>query len=180
VAQQALCRAERTRLIRQSDPGLWENAAAQWRALGQPYPAAYARWRQAEALMAARHARAEAAAALGEASEIATSLGAAPLVAEISALARAARLGGQAGEPSPQPPPVPGEAAGLTRRELEVLELLAEGLTNREIAEKLYISRKTAGVHVSHILRKLDANNRGTAAATAHRLGLVDSSPHAR
>ena len=59
---------------------------------------------------------------------------------------------------------------GLTPRETEVLALVAHGLTNREIADELVISVKTASVHVSHILRKLDAPNRLEAAAIAHRL----------
>ena len=61
---------------------------------------------------------------------------------------------------------------GLTAREGQVLKLIARGYTNREIAEALVISVKTAGVHVSHILRKLDAANRREAAAIAHRLVL--------
>ena len=60
----------------------------------------------------------------------------------------------------------------LTERELQVLSLLAAGLTNREIAEKLYISQRTAGVHVSHILSKLGVANRVMAAAAAQRLGI--------
>jgi DNA-binding NarL/FixJ family response regulator len=62
------------------------------------------------------------------------------------------------------------DALGLTPREAEVLALVARGYTNREIAEALVISVKTASVHVSHILRKLDAPNRREAAAIAHRL----------
>ena len=61
----------------------------------------------------------------------------------------------------------------LTAREREVLERLVLGRTNRQIAGELFISVKTAGVHVSHILAKLGAANRGEAAAIAHRLGLV-------
>jgi DNA-binding NarL/FixJ family response regulator len=61
------------------------------------------------------------------------------------------------------------EALGLTAREAEVLALMARGLTNREIADELVISVKTAGVHVSHILSKLDVPNRLEAAAIAHR-----------
>ena len=64
------------------------------------------------------------------------------------------------------------EQLGLTPREAEVLALVARGLTNREIAAELVISVKTAGVHVSHILRKLDAPNRLEAAAIAHRIAL--------
>ena len=59
---------------------------------------------------------------------------------------------------------------GLTAREAEVLALVARGYTNREIAVALVISVKTASVHVSHILRKLDAPNRLEAATIAHRL----------
>ena len=69
--------------------------------------------------------------------------------------------------------PPAGAELGLTARELEVLQHLARGATNRQIAEALYISVRTAGVHVSHILGKLSAANRGEAAAIAHRLGLV-------
>ena len=61
--------------------------------------------------------------------------------------------------------------------ELEVLALVAAGHTNREIAAQLYISDKTASVHVSHILAKLGVSNRGQAAAAAHRLGLVPAPP---
>jgi DNA-binding NarL/FixJ family response regulator len=58
-------------------------------------------------------------------------------------------------------------------RELEVLEHVALGQTNREIAADLFISTRTAGVHVSHILEKLGASTRTEAATAAHRLGLV-------
>ena len=64
----------------------------------------------------------------------------------------------------------PEETLGLTPREAEVLTLVARGYTNREIAATLVISVKTASVHVSHILRKLDAPNRLEAAAIAHRV----------
>ena len=67
----------------------------------------------------------------------------------------------------------PAEQAGLTAREREVLELLSEGRTNRQIGETLFIATKTASVHVSNILAKLQVANRGEAAATARRLGLV-------
>jgi DNA-binding NarL/FixJ family response regulator len=63
---------------------------------------------------------------------------------------------------------------GLTPREVEVLALLVAGQTNREIAETLFISQHTAGVHVSHILAKLAVRTRTEAAAAAHRLGLTN------
>jgi DNA-binding NarL/FixJ family response regulator len=66
----------------------------------------------------------------------------------------------------------PGETE-LTAREREVLELVAAGRSNRQIAETLYIAEKTANVHVSNILRKLGVSSRGEAAAAAYRRGLV-------
>ena len=63
--------------------------------------------------------------------------------------------------------------AGLTARELEVLALVAEGLRNAQIAERLVVSEKTVDHHVSAILRKLDVRTRGEASATAARLGLL-------
>src|SRR5207247_3700380 len=96
----------------------------------------------------------------------------------LEALARRARIRLPAGEPAAAPEAVSGAAAaaaelGLTAREREVLEHLALGRTNRQIADELFISIKTAGVHVSHILGKLGAANRSEAAAVARRLGVV-------
>jgi DNA-binding NarL/FixJ family response regulator len=78
--------------------------------------------------------------------------------------------------PAAAPAAVPSVEAelGLTRREVEVLRLVALGLTNREVATTLFISEKTAGVHVSNILRKLDLRSRVEASAYAYRLGLLD------
>jgi DNA-binding NarL/FixJ family response regulator len=68
--------------------------------------------------------------------------------------------------------PTPTDRLGLTERETEILELLAQGLTNRQIGERLFISPKTAGVHVSNILGKLEVPSRIQAATLAHRLGM--------
>jgi DNA-binding NarL/FixJ family response regulator len=107
-------------------------------------------------------------------------MGAAPLFEEIEALMRRARLrpvvaDGQAAE---EEAAVPDELEriGLTAREAEVLKLVADGLSNSQIAEKLFISRKTASVHVSNILSKLGVSTRVEAAALAHRRGLVQAS----
>jgi DNA-binding NarL/FixJ family response regulator len=141
-----------------------------------PY-GAYARWRYAEAALAAPEDRTSAIAALATAREAAQRLGARPLLDEIEGLARRARLDlAPAGDaPAEQPAGLPDAAreVGLTARELEVLEHVALGQTNREIAADLFISARTAGVHVSHILEKLGASTRTEAATAAHRLGLV-------
>jgi DNA-binding CsgD family transcriptional regulator len=73
---------------------------------------------------------------------------------------------------APQAPSALAPSLGLTRREMEVLALVAEGRTNRQIGQALFITPKTAGVHVSRILAKLGVTGRGEAAAIAHRLGL--------
>ena len=72
-------------------------------------------------------------------------------------------------------PPKRGPAFGLSPREHEVLGLIAEGRTNREIGERLFISQKTVGVHVGNILAKLDVSGRVEAAAVAIRLGLTEA-----
>jgi predicted ATPase/DNA-binding CsgD family transcriptional regulator len=168
-------RGELARLRREPAPEHWARAAEEWGALAQPYPAAYARWRQAEALLNSRGRRAEAAASLELANAAARRLGAAPLLAATEALARASRLPSRARPPAEAAEPSTAQRLGLTPREMEVLPLVAEGLTNREIAATLFISVKTAGIHVSHILDKLNAENRAMAATIAHRLGLVEA-----
>jgi len=108
---------------------------------------------------------------------VAERLGARPLRDEIDALARRARLdlapADAAAAPARAELPDAARELGLTPRELEVLEHVAMGQTNREIAAELFISARTAGVHVSHILEKLGASTRTEAAAAAHRLGLA-------
>ncbi|MGI8330204.1 helix-turn-helix transcriptional regulator [Actinomadura scrupuli] len=141
----------------------WDTAAQAWESLGQPYPLARALVRAAEAA-AGDGDRTGAALRLGRAAELADRLDARPLRAQVDDLTRRARLR--------QDEPVPAPAHGLTPRELEVLRLVAEGRSNRDIAQELFISAKTASVHVSNILAKLGVAGRGEAAATAHRLGI--------
>lgn len=88
-------------------------------------------------------------------------------------------LRGDQAKPMSAPRVDPAARYGLTPREHEVLELLASGQTNRQIAERLFISEKTASVHVSNILRKLTASSRAEAAGLAYRLNLVASPPSA-
>jgi DNA-binding CsgD family transcriptional regulator/tetratricopeptide (TPR) repeat protein len=168
--------AEWSRVEGTSDPLRWGTAALAWDDLGFPFPAAYAHFRQADALLAAGASRAEAGAVLRRAWAVASGLGAGWLESEIGALARRGRIELEPARPEePEAsPPSPGAELGLTAREREVLALLADGRTNRQIAGTLYITHKTASTHVSHILAKLGVSNRSEAAAVAHRLGLAD------
>ncbi len=144
--------------------------------LHRPYPAALAGLRRAEAL-AAQGERERAAEAVGEVRAAADALGACWLAAEADGLAARARLRQATGEDGAHPAPAPLNGAGddpfgLTPRERQVLALVAAGATNREIGAQLYMAEKTASVHVSRILAKLEVRSRTEAAAVAHRLGL--------
>jgi DNA-binding CsgD family transcriptional regulator/DNA polymerase III delta prime subunit len=174
-AQAAACEAEFTRLQRRPDPGRWMALAASWDALSRPYEVAYARWRQAEALLATKASKA-AASVLRQAHEATIQLGEQPLRQEIERLAQRARidLRPPTAMVSKAPPLSAATRHGLTPREQEVLQHLVEGRTNRQIARALFISEKTASVHVSNIMSKLGAANRSEAAAIAHRLRLLE------
>jgi ATP/maltotriose-dependent transcriptional regulator MalT len=170
--------AEYARATGASDPALHEAAAETWEAVDRPYPGAIMRWRAAEGYIAAGD-RDAATASLERAHEVTSRLGANWLQGEIENLAARARLSLAAtGAPAREPlAAVPGEEDdpfGLTPRERQVLALVAEGRTNREIGETLFMAEKTASVHVSRILAKLDVRSRTEAAAVAHRLGLDD------
>jgi DNA-binding CsgD family transcriptional regulator len=151
----------------------WDAAAAAWDRAAQPYELATATLRAAEAALA-RGDRDGATERLRRAAELASGLGAHPLSEEVATLARSARLPMGAGRGGSGPAPA---RLGLTAREFEVLRLVAAGRSNPEIAAELYISAKTASVHVSNILAKLDVSGRGEAAAAAHRLGLFGPEP---
>jgi DNA-binding NarL/FixJ family response regulator len=170
-----VARAEQSRLELCSDPQRWQAGAAAWERLGRPFEAAYAGFRQAEALLATRARRLQVQQVLGPAYQTAVTLGAAPLRREIELLAERGRLrlAEQADTTADaETPASPAAALGLTRREAEVLTLVAEGRSNRQISQELFITEKTASLHVSHILAKLGVASRGQAAAAAHRLGL--------
>jgi len=175
AARGALAAAELERLEGAPEPALWADVADRWAELGFNLEIAYARWRQAEAALGAGAAKATASQPLQEAARLTEDAGASLLGAEVQALARRARieLGRGRDSPATEPPDVEADRFGLTDRELDVLALLADGRTNPEIAEALFISRKTASTHVSHILAKLDVRSRVEAATLAHRVGLV-------
>jgi DNA-binding CsgD family transcriptional regulator/tetratricopeptide (TPR) repeat protein len=172
-ASRAAAAAECSRIGHPGDAALWAEARREWAACGNPYQAAYASWRQAEAVLATGGERAQAEALVRTVHGVAGELGARPLRERVEALGRRARI-----DLAPRPAPdAHGRAVvqrlGLTPREQEVLALLAGGLTNRDIAGELFISGKTASVHVSRILAKLSVPNRAAAAAVAERLGLA-------
>ena len=165
LAWLARAEAEWTRVDGKPDPARWE-AAADAFDYGYTYEVARSRWRLAEALLLDGR-RDEAGDQARTAHDLAEGLGAAPLLGALEALARRGRL--DLGVPAP---PAVQDGAGLTPRELEVLRLVAAGRSNGQIAEALFISRKTASVHVSNILAKLGVHTRTEAAAAAHRMGL--------
>jgi DNA-binding CsgD family transcriptional regulator len=226
-------RAFRSRLEGRDDAATWSSLAVDWAELGDPYEAARARWRQAEALLDQAHGRSTRTVArepLIAAAEAAYKLGAWPLLRAVAELARRAilplpkqieaslesrrQLGTNSGvagtrgalskpgaristtgresassvtarsvkkpesgvvanfaAPTGQPEP---HDFGLSKREVEVLALIAEGRSNPEIGRQLFITRKTVAVHVSNILTKLGVSGRVEAAAAAIRLSLTD------
>jgi DNA-binding CsgD family transcriptional regulator len=177
-AIEASVQAELAAIGGRPDPKLWAAGAEAWTDLGQTYEAAYARWREGAALLATRADRGGAEAALSQARSLAAELGAEQLRAEVEDLGRRARLNvtgpASLADRCETTTESPAEAVGLTKRESEVLGLVAEGKSNRQIAAALCMSEKTASVHVSRILTKLAVSSRGEAAALAHRLGLVE------
>ncbi|WBB62860.1 AAA family ATPase [Streptomyces sp. WMMC500] len=153
------------------DPLPWAAAAAAFEPLDRPYELARVRHRWAEALLASGGDRELAASLLADAHTTAATLGANPLRTAVTALASRARVPLDGPHPAPADPV---RALGLTSREQEVLKLVTAGRSNRQIAEELFISPKTASVHVSNLMAKLGVSGRGEAAATAHRLRLFE------
>jgi DNA-binding CsgD family transcriptional regulator len=160
----ARAEAEWQRARGSDDPKLWR-AVVDAFDYGYPYEVARAHWRLAEVL-AARGEREEAQAEWRQALDVADRLDAAPLRRALHELGRHARFGVSERADT-------GPLSALTSREREVLRLVADGRNNREIAATLFISPKTASVHVSNILTKLGVSSRTQAAAIAHRSGLL-------
>ena len=183
----AMCEAEIRRAEGDADPDAWATAAGHWDRLRMPYERAYALTRQAGAELAAGRPRARAADSIREAHALASMLPAPPLLRMIDDFA--ARVGVRLGAvedraPSGSRPDGAGRADGragvpergryaLTARELEVLDLLAAGRTDGEIADRLFISKKTVSVHLNNIKGKLGAESRVGIVTAAIGRGLI-------
>jgi DNA-binding CsgD family transcriptional regulator len=181
-AELATWNAELARLRGAAAPHLWAAAAKSWEDAARPPRQAYCLWRQADLLLW-NGQPGEVAALLRRAADAAAQT--VPLLTFITDLARRARIRIDDGAAAPtagaaQPTRRASAPYGLTERELGVLRLLGHGHTNKEIGAELFISTKTASVHVTNILRKLGVGNRVQAATIAERAGILDEGPRNR
>ena len=167
AADRALGEALLARAAGVADPDAWKRAVAARRELQRPHELAVVLADLGATLLDVRR-RKEAEPPIAEAHAIAVSLGAAPLRTRLESLARRARIALEGVDSLDDA----ADRLGLTRREREVLALVADGRSNRQIGEQLYMAESTAGVHVSNILAKLGVTRRSEAAALAHRMGL--------
>ena len=170
LAHRAIAAAELSRARGTPEPALWQAAAGAWLELAEPYPAAYARLprRRGAARLRRRAAAAACAAGRGERD------GGRARRASAAGAGRRRWPGARGCAWLPGPSRArPAEEPVLTPRETDVLRLLADGLTNRQIAERLFISEKTVGTHVAHIFAKLDVHTRVEAAGRAQALGVL-------
>jgi DNA-binding CsgD family transcriptional regulator len=161
---------EIARLRRTGEEVAWRAAKDRWTSHDVPHHAAYAGWRLAERLLAdgrRKEAETELAAAYAGAERHV------PLRREIDGLARRARVSLRVTDQAAPAAASGDDTHGLTPRELAVLRLLGSGATNVEIGRKLFMSPKTASVHVTAILRKLGVTGRVQAATVAERMGLL-------
>lgn len=172
IAHLHAARAEIARGRGEARPELWAAAAARWEQLGVAHRHAYALWRCSEAHLSAGSPRSEAEAAARRALAMCDGLGATPIRDEVVALARRGRLDLVVEEAIPDASR-PVDPFHLTTREREVLELVADGLTDRQVGERLFISHRTVERHVSNVLAKLGVASRTEATAVAHRTGLA-------
>nr|WP_042183139.1 helix-turn-helix transcriptional regulator [Kibdelosporangium sp. MJ126-NF4]CTQ95581.1 LuxR-family transcriptional regulator [Kibdelosporangium sp. MJ126-NF4] len=161
---QARLDAEQSRLRGEHDRSLWEEAVGP--SVQIEYHRAVARWRWATLLLTDGD-RDSATEQLSLAYEVADRLGARPLREAVVELARRSRIS------LPGLLPIAEPSSDLTPRELAVLQLVASGMTNRQVGEQLYISQKTASVHLSRAMAKLGAGNRTEVVSIAHDRGLI-------
>lgn len=167
----ALASAEASLATGHSDGDAWGDAVVALDDASLIFLAARARLRRAEAIIVGRGSRVEAGRLVAEARAVADTGGARALLDEADQLIVQARLGTAAQAPASTRTGAAAEY-GLTPRETEVLGHLVRGSTNRQIASELFISAKTASVHVSNLLRKLGVSNRVDAGAVGQHLGL--------
>ena len=176
-AMQQLAGAEASRMRGACEPDLWSAVVGAFDALGYRYRAAYARYRHGESLLQGRD-NAAAADVLSAALVSAREMGAMPLALTVHGLARRARLRlpdvGRTADEAATPVTAPQDPLGLTKREVEVLRHLSDGLTNKQLGEVLFISPKTVSIHVSSILSKLGVSSRTEAARRAYDSGLLE------
>src|SRR5206468_8262149 len=132
------CAGELARLRGSNVAAAWDETASAWDRLGRPAPAAYARYRSAEATLGGRGDRGTATASLRAAHATAMALGAEPLRSEVERLARQARIDL---EGAPSTVAEAGARMGLTEREAEVVRLVVAGRSNQQIADELFITR---------------------------------------
>jgi DNA-binding CsgD family transcriptional regulator len=183
----ALCRAELGRIDNRPDPAAWEQAATEWDRLCHPYPAVYARLRQADAYFFKRVDSAKGVRCLRAAHAGAMALEARPMIKEIQELAARHRVtftGPVRGRLSSRGRggrgPAggrPGALATLTDREYEVLGLVARFMTNKQIAQALFIADRTVSAHVRSILAKLEVPRRAQAAAIYQQANQAEPPP---
>jgi DNA-binding CsgD family transcriptional regulator len=171
AALHAVVEAERSMLTAHPNADIWLDAGDAWQTLGRPFEAAEAQLHAAECLLGEHRrpgSRAAADRALHAAQAAAIRLGARPLLEQVEQLGRLARIRLPSQNDRHERPPIEaGPGQRLTEREYQVLTLLTQGKTNREIGAALYMSAKTASVHVTHILEKLGVQTRVQAAAIA-------------
>ena len=165
--------AELGRSVGKSDPDAWQDAAATWQRLGRPHRAAYALWRQAEALLARSAHTVTRRSRCGPRPRLPPAWCRCRVRSTVWPSARASRSTHPSTKRKPHRPG-PMDPYGLTKRERLVLHLVARGYTNAQIGAELFMSPKTASVHVTNILRKLNVLNRTEAAALAERAGLIE------
>ncbi|TYR65355.1 helix-turn-helix transcriptional regulator [Streptomyces parvus] len=175
AAHLASARAELARMSDDAAPSVWRALASRYRKLANPVNIAYARWREAEALALAKEERPRALRGLTEALQTAESLRLEPMLHDLRKLSESLELrpaSKSVRKATPEAAVRPSQpVTSLSPRQQEVLRRLARGDTNRQISEELFISEKTVAIHVSRLLAKLGATNRGQAAAMAHQQG---------
>jgi ATP/maltotriose-dependent transcriptional regulator MalT len=149
----------------------FERSLVHFEKLQTPFDQAQTGWRLGVALIA-DGAKDDAIRVLNKAYRIARKLGARPLAMRIADQLNS--IGARAEEGRGASPEKRVDSGGLTRRQLEVARLVADGLTNKEIAHKLYLSTRTVDMHVANILDRLDCRSRSEAVRKAGDLGLLE------